>query len=69
MLRVVPHLLTNTNEWFSIGKSTFSMEQYKANSARQVMFNEFKISSSFTLENSFFTKESACCGCDQDNDI
>jgi len=29
------------------------------------MFNEFKINSSFTLENSFFTKESACCGCDQ----
>ena len=28
------------------------------------MFNEFKINSSFTLENSFFTKESACCGCE-----
>ena len=27
------------------------------------MFNEFKINSSFTLENSFFTKESSgCCG-------
>ena len=25
------------------------------------MFNEFKINSSFTLENSFFTKELACC--------
>lgn len=26
------------------------------------MFNEFKINSSFTLENSFFTKETDCCG-------
>jgi hypothetical protein len=34
MLRVVPHLLSNLNEWFSMGNSTFSMEQYKANSAR-----------------------------------
>lgn len=43
------------------------MEQYKANSARQVMFNEFKINSSFTLENSFFTKEEANCECDQND--
>lgn len=34
MLRVVPHVLTNINEWFQIKNSTFSMEAYKANSAR-----------------------------------
>lgn len=39
------------------------MEAYKANSARQAMFNEFKINNSFTLENSFFMKNSSC-GCE-----
>jgi len=32
------------------------MEAYKSGSARQVMFNEFKIPNSFTLENSFFAR-------------
>lgn len=60
MLRVVPNVLSNINEWFSMSNCTFSMEAYKANSARQAMFNEFKINNSFTLENSFFTKEKCC---------
>ena len=34
------------------------MEGYKAGSARQAMFNDFKIPNSFTLENSFFAKYS-----------
>lgn len=54
MLRVVPHLLSNQNEYFSFKDCTFTMEAYKAGSARQTMFNEFKINNSFTLENSFF---------------
>ena len=36
--------------------TTFNMEQYKQGSARQAMFNDFKILNSFTLENSFFSK-------------
>lgn len=60
MLRVVPNVLSDINDWFSMRHSTFTMDAYKANSARQAMFNEFKISNSFTLENSFFTKESCC---------
>lgn len=32
------------------------MEAYKSGSARQVMFNEFKILNSYTLENSFFSR-------------
>ncbi len=39
-----------------MNKSTFTMESYKAGSARQAMFNDFKIAHSFTLENSFFAK-------------
>lgn len=35
---------------------TFTIEQYKVGSARQVFFTEFKILNSFTLENSFFKK-------------
>ena len=34
------------------------MEQYKAASARQVFFTEFRIDNSFTLEASFFKKYS-----------
>lgn len=32
------------------------MESYKLGSARQAMFNDFKIINSFTLENSFFAR-------------
>jgi len=56
MLRVIPHLLTGKNEYFSMNNCTFNMEQYKAGSARQAMFNDFKIINSFTLENSFFAR-------------
>ena len=56
MLRVIPHLLSNKNEYFSMKHTTFSMEAYKAGSARQAMFNDFKIPNSFTLENSFFAR-------------
>jgi hypothetical protein len=34
MLKVVPHLLTQKNEHFSIKNSTFVMEAYKAGSCR-----------------------------------
>jgi len=56
-LRVIPHLLAKKNKHFDIKQCTFTMEQYKAASARQVFFNEFKIKHSFTLENSFFKKQ------------
>jgi hypothetical protein len=32
------------------------MEPYKNGSARQAMFNDFKILNSYTLENSFFAR-------------
>jgi hypothetical protein len=56
MLRVVPDLLSNQNEYFSLKHSSFNMEAYKNGSARQAMFNDFKIPNSFTLENSFFAR-------------
>ncbi len=56
MLKIVPHSLSEKNEFFQMSKSTFTMESYKAGSARQAMFNDFKIAHSFTLENSFFAK-------------
>jgi hypothetical protein len=51
---VLPALLTQQNDYFNIKHSTFTMEQYKAGSCRQVMFAEMKINNSFTLENSYF---------------
>jgi len=56
MLRVVPQLLSEKNEFFSFRYSTFNMEGYKAGSARQAMFHDLKIINSFTLENSFFAR-------------
>jgi len=56
MLRVIPHLLSAKNEYFSMKDCSFNMEAYKAGSARQAMFNDFKIVNSFTLENSFFAR-------------
>ena len=55
-LRVIPYFLSQQNPYFRIRDTTFSMEQYKASSARQVFFSEFGITHSFTLENSFFKK-------------
>ena len=55
-LRVIPYYLSQQNPFFRIRDTTFSMEQYKASSARQVFFSEFGIMHSFTLENSFFKK-------------
>ena len=55
-LRVIPYFLSQQNPFFRIRDTTFSMEQYKASSARQVFFSEFGIIHSFTLENSFFKK-------------
>ena len=59
MLRVIPHLLTQQNEYFQVDNCTFGMESYKVGSGRQIMFNEFKILNSFTLENSFFVRFTA----------
>ena len=53
-LRVIPSLMNQRNPLFSFDHCTFNMESYKGGSARQVMFNEFKIMHSYTLENSFF---------------
>ena len=55
-LRLVPSLLSQENRHFTLKDCTFTMEQYKIGSARQVFFTEFKILNSFTLENSFFKK-------------
>ena len=55
-LRIIPYMLSQENIYFSLKDSTFSCEKYKASSARQIFFSEFKINNSFTLENSFFKK-------------
>ena len=55
-LRVIPYLLSQQNEFFTLTDTKFTMEQYKAASARQIFFKELRIKNSFTLENSFFKR-------------
>ena len=55
-LRVIPSMLAQRNAFFQFESCTFTMENYKNGSARQLMFNEFKIQNSYTLENSFFAR-------------
>ena len=55
-LRVMPTFIHRKNPLFWVLECTYDMEAYKCGSARQVMFNEFKIQHSFTLENSPFAR-------------
>ena len=54
----IKDLLGARNKNFSSDQSSLNMEQYKVGSARQVMFNDFRVAQSFTLENSFFAQYS-----------
>lgn len=58
MLRVLPLMLSQKNHEFSFKDSYFRMEKYKESSARIVLFREFNILQSFTVESSFIKKVS-----------
>jgi hypothetical protein len=56
-LRIIPLLCCQRNNLFSLKDSRFNVEKCKESTGRVVIFKEFNIINSFTLECSFFGKE------------
>jgi hypothetical protein len=57
LMRVLPVLLSQKNKSFSFKDCRFKMEKVKESTARIVVFREFNVLNSFTLESSFFRAE------------
>lgn len=56
-LRIIPLLCSKQNRLFSFPDCRFRIERSKESTARVVVFKEFNIANSFTLECSFFGRE------------
>ena len=56
-LRIIPLLCCHKNAIFSFKECRFRIEKCKEQTARVVVFKEFNIMNSFTLEASFFGKD------------
>jgi len=56
-LRIVPLMCCQKNSLFSLKDCRFRIEKCKESTARVVIFREYGIMNSFTLECSFFGKE------------
>ena len=56
-LRLIPLMCCQKNELFSIKECRFKIERCKEQTGRVVIFREFNIMNSFTLECSFFGKQ------------
>ena len=54
MIKVVPLLLSERNKIFSFKKCKFRVEKAKEAAARVVVFREFGILHSYTMETSFY---------------
>ena len=59
-IRLVPYLLSKSNQFFDYETSHFRVEKSKQATARVVNFKEFNILASYTLEASFFGSEKVC---------
>lgn len=55
--RLLPKILASIEPIFDFNKCVFSQEKFKYNTARVVVWNEFKVTNSFTLETSMFAKK------------
>jgi hypothetical protein len=58
-LRVLPLLCCHQNSCFSFAGSSFKIEKAKESTGRVVVFRDFNIMNSFTLECSFHGKQGA----------
>jgi hypothetical protein len=56
-LRIIPLLCCQKNSLFKLKGCKFALEREKESTARIVVFKEFNIMNSFTLECSFYGKE------------
>ena len=54
MIKIVPLLLSEKNKVFSFKKCKFRVEKAKEAAARVVVFREFNLLHSYTMETSFF---------------
>ena len=52
-IRLIPLLFGKKNPWFSYKSSLFKIEKIKESTARVVLFKEFGVLASYTLESSF----------------
>ena len=64
MLRLFSLLLSQINPTFSFKDCHFRLERCKESTARIVLFREFDIMNSFTLEASFFGADSHGINCE-----
>ena len=55
--RLFPKILASIEPIFNFSDCSFSQEKLKYNTARVVVWNEFKVTNSFTLETSMFGKK------------
>jgi hypothetical protein len=53
-VRLFPRILAKNSPVFSLRDCTFKVEKHKLGTARVVVWKQFKVTNSFTLENSFF---------------
>lgn len=58
-LRLIPLMCCQKNNIFKLKDCSFRMEKSKESTARVVVFKEFGIANSFTLESSFFAKDTS----------
>ena len=54
--RLLPKIFDKNESIFEYNKCRFSTQKAKFNTVRVVMWNEFKVTNSFTLETSMFAK-------------
>ena len=55
--RLLPKILASKERIFDFSNCQFSQAKYKYNTARVVVWNEFKVTNSFTLETSMYGKK------------
>jgi hypothetical protein len=54
MIRLIPYMFGQRNKMFSFPDCKFANEKEKESTARLVMFREFSIINSYTLESTFY---------------
>lgn len=54
LIRVIPYILSQKNNLFSLKDCKFANERDKDSTARMVMFKELGVVNSYTLESTFY---------------
>ena len=54
--RLLPKIFASVEEMFDYTRCQFKQDKFKLNTARVVVWNEMKVTNSFTLETSMYAK-------------